>query len=144
MTVVRFDYCSAEPIHDPAGAGEGFDRDTGLFLPHGGSGITLWYGQAADPAGTHSVEQVAELRVDIDSQQGRAALRWLPDGSHAIEFEPIGPIEVWESHDTAQVTIPADLARVSAGTARAAVLEYVATNRRPTNAVWVAAGQPGQ
>jgi hypothetical protein len=29
-----------------------------------------------------------ELRLDTDFDAGRAAPRWLPDGTHAVELEP--------------------------------------------------------
>jgi hypothetical protein len=57
-------------------------------------------------------------------------------GAYTIEFEPVGPIEVWESHDTGVVVIPQELARVSLGAARRAVGEYVATGQRPTCVMW--------
>jgi hypothetical protein len=82
------------------------------------------------------------LRLDIDYDAGRAALRWLPDGSHAVELAESEPIVVMESSDYDVVTIPAELARVSIETARRAVVEYVTTGERPTGVEWIADDVP--
>jgi hypothetical protein len=134
---MRFDYLGAETLTSPAQAAECFDEDTGQLLMHGGSGITLWYGPAIDTDRSYDPEEFAPLRIDVDSQAGRAAIRWLPDRCYVVEFEPIGPIEVFESDSTGLIVIPQELARVSVETARRAVSEYVATGQRPTGVTWV-------
>lgn len=78
------------------------------------------------------------MRLDLDFDAGRAALRWLPDGTHAVELEATEPIVVLESSDDDVVTISAALARVSVDLARRAVSEYVRTGQRPSLVEWVA------
>ncbi|SDM60451.1 Immunity protein Imm1 [Nonomuraea jiangxiensis] len=112
---------------DPERAGEGFDVAVCKILAHGGSGQSLWFG----PEGGEG-----ELRVDIDIEVGRAALNWLADDTIGIELEPGPPITVMWSIDAPFVTVPGELARVSTATARRAVLEYVATGKRPTCVEW--------
>jgi hypothetical protein len=95
---------------------------------HGKRAASYWFA----PTGADDV-----LRLDIDYDAERAALRWLPDGSHAVEV-PVGqPIVVMESSDYDVVTIPAELARVSVQTAHRAVVEYVSTGQRPECVEWV-------
>jgi hypothetical protein len=98
---------------------------------HGKRAASYWFG----PTGAEDV-----LRLDIDYDAERAALRWLPDGSHAIEVPEAGSIVVMESSDCDVVTIPAELARVSVQTAHGAVVEYVSTGQRPTCVEWVTGG----
>ncbi|MEV0607157.1 Imm1 family immunity protein [Polymorphospora rubra] len=93
-------------------------------MPHGGCGQTLTIGPTDHPT----------LRIDIDAD--RAAVRWLPDGSHAADLAPDTPITVYESPDAGLRDIPAALARVDAAAARRAVVEYVETGRRPTGVGW--------
>ena len=81
-----------------------------------------------------TAEQPDVLRVDVDA--GRAALRWLPDGSYAVELDPDQPITVLQSPDLGPVTIPAHLARVSIATARRAIMHYVSTRQLPTGVRW--------
>jgi hypothetical protein len=95
---------------------------------HGKRVASYWFA----PAGAEDT-----LRLDIDYDVRRAALRWLPDGSHAVELEEDEPIVVMESSDYDVVTIPAALARVSVETAHRAVAEYVSTGERPTCVQWV-------
>ncbi|MGC4808719.1 Imm1 family immunity protein [Micromonospora sp. DT233] len=96
-------------------------------MPHGECGQSLTIGTA----------ERAVLRIDIDVDADRAALRWLPDGSYATELAPDTSIAVYESPDTGLCDIPADLARVNTATARHAVIEYVASGQRPTSVTWV-------
>jgi hypothetical protein len=112
---------------DAQDAAKLFEEQARLILPHGGSGQAIWFGTADNPE---------VLRVDIDVDAGRAALRWLPDGSHAVARELGQTITVLENPDWGPVTIPAELARVSAATAHTAVVEYVATGNRPTCVEW--------
>lgn len=132
MTYVMVDYHGhREQLQDLAQAGEIFDDQAGSILPHGGSGQAIWFG----PADGSPV-----LRVDIDVDADLAALRWLPDGSHALQRQPTTAITVMESADGGLVTIPAELARVDATTARAAVLDYLTNGTRPSTVGW--AGNP--
>jgi Immunity protein Imm1 len=95
---------------------------------HGKRAASYWFA----PTGADDV-----LRLDIDYDAERAALRWLPDGSHAIEVPEGESIVVMESSDCDVVTIPAELARVSVQTAHRAVVEYVSTGQRPRCVEWV-------
>lgn len=132
MTVVMCDcHGHREELRDPEEAGAVFDDQVASIMPHGGSGQVLWFGPAdGDPA----------IRVDIDVERGQAAMRWIEDGAHAVDreldLEPGEPITVMESADGGLSTIAASLARVRPETVRAAVLEYVATGRRPTSVSW--------
>jgi hypothetical protein len=133
MTYVMTNYIAdPRPLSDPLQAGETFDEATHEILSHGGCGQSLWFAPAG---GTE------ELRVDIDIEVGRAMLTWLPDNTIGIELEPGPPLFVEWSIDAATVTIPGTLARVSAATARRAVVEYVTTGERPTCVEW--ADEPG-
>ncbi|MFG2058525.1 Imm1 family immunity protein [Micromonospora sp. NPDC048930] len=76
------------------------------------------------------------IDIDIDVEADRAAVRWLPDGSYAVDLDPDAPITVYESPDTGLLDIPADLARVNTATAREVILEYVATGRCPARVSW--------
>ena len=128
MTVVMSDYHGhTQDLTDGRDAGKLFAEQARLLLPHGGSGQAIWFGTPDNPE---------ILRVDIDVDAGLAALRWLPDGSHAVELEPGPSITVLENPDWGPVTIPAELARVRAATAHAAVIEYATTGQRPTCVQW--------
>lgn len=128
MTVVMSDYHGhTEDLTDGQHAGKLFDEQARLFMPHGGSAQAIWFG-------TPDVPEI--LRVDIDVDAGVAALRWLPDGSHAVELEPGPSITVLDNPDGPPVTIPAALVRVRAATAHTAVIEYATTGNRPTCVRW--------
>ncbi|WP_239313173.1 Imm1 family immunity protein [Plantactinospora mayteni] len=114
-------------LSGPADAGERFDEQAESIMSYGGSGQVLWFGPA---------DGSAELRVDVDIDVDRAALRWTTDGRYAVELEPGVPITVLESPDTGLVTVPGELARVTVATARRAVVEYVTAGRRPTSLTW--------
>jgi len=129
LTFAMLDYHGhREKLSGPADAADWFDEQAGTIMSHGGSGQVIWFGP---------VDGATELRVDIDVDADRAALRWLADGAHAVEFDPVAPITVLESPDTGLITVPASLARVTAATARRAVVEYVTTGQRPTCVTWV-------
>lgn len=126
VTLLRDYHGHVYKVTSPEDAGHRFDEQTETIMPHGGCGQTLTIG----------TDHGAVLRIDIDIDAGRAALRWLPDGSYATEAEPDTPITVYESPDTGLMEIPAELARVTPAVARAAVVEYTATGQRPTNIHW--------
>src|SRR4051812_21404304 len=71
-------------VSDPQDAVGRFVDLAEAIMPPDGAGQTIHL-----CAGDRSL-----LRIDIDVDAGRAALRWLPDGSHAVELDPAGPIEV--------------------------------------------------
>lgn len=123
---VVYDICE-EPIPDADAAEKFLDEAATMIFPHGGRAASYWFA----PTGAEDV-----LRADLDFDTGRAALRWLPDGSHAVELPETGPIVVLESSDSPLATIPASLARVSTDTARRAIVAYVATGSRPTAVTW--------
>ena len=128
MTYVMRDYHGhRQELDGPAEAVRQFDEQADAIMSHGGSGQVIWFA----PAGGSDA-----LRIDVDVDTGRAALRWLADGSQAVELDPDMPLRVLESTDGGLVTIPAELARVSVATARQAVAEYVTTGQRPTCVEW--------
>jgi hypothetical protein len=129
---VVYDICTTELV-DAEAAEKFLDFQSTLIAVHGARAAAYWFG----PVDGHDV-----LRLDVDHDSGRAALRWFPDHSHAVEFDPAGPIVVMESSDWDVVTIPAELARVSAETANRAVIEYVDTGQRPTCVQWVPSHLP--
>ena len=126
---VVFDICT-EAIPDATEAAAFFNDQSTLIFPHGGRAAAYWFA----PAGAEDV-----VRLDIDYDNGRAALRWLPDATYAVESDVIGPIVVLESSDCDVVTIPAELARVSVDTAHQAVIEYISTDQKPTCVRWQSA-----
>jgi len=124
---VVFDICEQE-LPDAEAARVFLDKQTLMIGPHGARAHAFWFA----PSGADDV-----LRLDIDYDNGRAALRWLPDCSHAVEQPLAGPIVVLESSDSPLVTIPAELAVLSVETAHRAVVEYIATGQRPPFVRWV-------
>lgn len=128
MTALLSDYYGhSYPLSDPEQAGEMFEDHATAIMPSGTSGQVIWLG---------SEDNQKILRIGIDIDEGRAALRWLPDGTHAVELEPGPAIETYETQDGGRAYVPGTLARVSPGTARAAVAEFVATGKRPTCVSW--------
>ncbi|MFB6398353.1 hypothetical protein [Polymorphospora lycopeni] len=107
-------------------AGRRFDEQIETIMPHGGCGQTITIGPAGSPV----------LRVDIDIDADRAAVRWLPDGSHAVALDPDRPITVYESPDAGLCDIPADLVRLDTTAARQVVVDYAATGDRPASVLW--------
>jgi hypothetical protein len=125
---VVYDMCEEELL-DAEAVGDFLDERSRAIAPHGGRANAYWFA----PVGADDV-----LRLDLDFDAGRAALRWLPDGTHAVELDAVEPIVVMESSDYDVVTVPAALARVSVDTARRAVSDYVRTGQRPTCLEWAA------
>lgn len=127
MEFVMTDYHGHHvPLAGPDDAGEWFDEQASLIMPHGGRGQTIWFGPVDAPA---------QLRVDVDIDAGRAALRWA-DGSYGVQLDPTVPITVLESPDSATIDVPAWLARTDCSTAGLAVAEYVSTGHRPACVTW--------
>jgi hypothetical protein len=114
-------------LADAQEAGRRFAWQADLIMPTGTPGQTIWVGTEDE----HKI-----LRVDIDTDEGRAALRWLPDDAHAVELSAGEAIRVLERMGGGIVTVPGELARVSPATAGAAVAEFAATGKRPTCVCW--------
>ncbi|MFY1700220.1 hypothetical protein ACN28G_00405 [Micromonospora sp. WMMA1923] len=114
-------------LSDPEEAGRRFDEQVRAVMPHGGRGQTLTVGPAVQPV----------LRVDVDIDADRAAVRWLPDNSYATTPEPDTGITVYESADAGLVEIPTALVGLDTATARGLVMEYVATAQRPAGLSWI-------
>lgn len=124
---VKFDTCREE-LADASATEAFLEQRPMRYAPHGGRANAYWFASAADDTDV--------LRLDIDYDRGRAALRWLPDGTHAVELDAAEPIVVLESSDCDVVTIPAELARVSIDTAHRAVVEYIVTGQKPDIVRW--------
>ncbi|WP_159104746.1 Imm1 family immunity protein [Plantactinospora sp. BB1] len=118
-----------EVLPDAEAVSAFFEKRAHRIAPHGRRANAYWIG----PAGGEDV-----MRVDVDYDAGRAALRWLPDNSHGVELDPGAPIVVLESSEHPPVTIPGTLARVSIDLARAAVAAYIRTGQRPSSVAWAA------
>ncbi|ROO63041.1 immunity protein Imm1 of predicted polymorphic toxin system [Micromonospora sp. Llam0] len=130
MKFVMTDYHGhRELLAGPDDAGEWFDEQASSIMPHGGCGQTIWFGPAEAPP---------KLRIDVDIDVGRAALRW-SDGSYGVQLDPTVPIAVLESPESGTRDVSAWLARVSVDTARQAVVEYVSTGQRPACLTWSSA-----
>jgi hypothetical protein len=142
MTHVLIDYMAAdEAVADVVQAAELFDSCVNNIVSDDGYGQTVWIGRADSgyDATSRTLDlKVLDLRVDIDIEVGRAALTWQPDGSIGVEVEPGPPLHIMYSVDAATIVVPGTRARVTADTARRAVLEYVATDQRPTCVEWIA------
>lgn len=131
MTVVMSDYHGhTRTLADGQHVAKLFDEQARLVLPHGGSGQAIWLGTIDNP-------ETLRVDIDIDIDAGLAALRWLPDGSHAVELDTDQTITVLENPDCAPVTIPAERVRVSAATAHAViVVDYATIGNRPACVQW--------
>ncbi|MFJ8582805.1 Imm1 family immunity protein [Micromonospora sp. NPDC093277] len=127
MTLLLRDY-HGHPyeLTSPEDAARRFDEQIETIMPHGGCGQTLTVGTLDQPV----------LRIDIDIDADRAAVRWLPDRSYVADLAPDTPITVYESPDTGLQDIPANRARVATAVARAVVVEYANTGQRPANVHW--------
>lgn len=118
-----------QELSDAASVETFFSRRADRIAPHGSRAFAYWFA----PVGVED----AELRLDIDYDAGRAALRWLPDDTHALELPQAGPITVLETSEDGQLSeVPAELAVVSVDSAHSAIAEYVMTGRRPTLLRW--------
>ena len=84
----------------------------------------------------------APLRIYIDRRAGRAAVSW--QGAPGIEsgVEADEPLIAEDDPKMPPVTIPAERARVTPGTAIRAAREYVETGQRPTCLDWHADTAP--
>lgn len=128
MTYWLADYHGhVEALDGPKNAGAIFADQAEMLMSHGRAGQAIWFGAQG---------QSAVLRIDVDVDRDRAAVRWLPDGSYAVEVPADTPLIVLESAESALVEIPASLARVTVATARRIVEEYVGSRRKPTSVLW--------
>ncbi|MBT8226309.1 MAG: hypothetical protein HKP61_03490 [Dactylosporangium sp.] len=123
----------AEPVADAATLADILDPTQAGFAMHGARAFAYFIAPEEDAD--------AVLRIDLDHDRDRAAIRWLPDATHGIEphadSQPVEPIEVWEAYQGI-VTIPAKILTVSATMARRAAAEYVTTGQRPASLTWTA------
>ncbi|MBC6461072.1 Imm1 family immunity protein [Actinomadura sp. HBU206391] len=132
-------YGNRYEVSDAAGTAEHFDHCSNGYVPHGVRGQSMYLGRvdSTEELRLDLDGSAVELRIDIDVDAGRAAaLRWLPDRSYAVELPPAEMLSVLESESAGLITVPATVARVSPGTARRAVIEYVLTGLRPTGIEW--------
>ncbi|MDP9792372.1 hypothetical protein J2S43_000884 [Catenuloplanes nepalensis] len=143
MTMLLIDYQAyAEPIPDPETAAEVFDDVASMIRQTGRAAQAIWVRPRADGEDV-SPGALTEgyggngdgLRVEIDVEEDRAAVTWLPDGTIAVERPPGAPLTLMWSADAAPITLAGSRVRVSAATARRLVLEYVATGARPTTGI---------
>jgi hypothetical protein len=105
------------------------DQRAMMIAAHGRRAAAYWFAPA------DAEDDI--LRLGLDFESNRAALRWLPDDTHGVELEPDDPIVVMECSDCPVVTIPDELAVVSVETAKRAVVEYLSTGQRPTCVSWL-------
>lgn len=117
-------------LSDAEEAAAFLDQQSVIVNNWGTRGFALWFGVVTDGW------MGGPLRVDLDPDVGRAALRWIPDGTHAVELAPEGPIMVLEDSGKPLVEISGELARVSLGKAWEAVREYVTTGEKPACTRW--------
>ncbi|MGY0232586.1 Imm1 family immunity protein [Longispora urticae] len=126
------------PNHDRAlagidDAGDQFDRWARIgtaWGPHAG----MIFGPLSEGLDSPDEWDSKALWIDADFGAGRAAVRWIPDGSYGVELDtPDGPIIAGFNEPE---EIPAELARVSVAKAREAVIEYVTTGEKPTCVRW--------
>ena len=104
--------------------GEAADR----FFSDGPRGVAIRIGDGE--------RERAPLRIYIDTTAGRAAVLW--QGAPGVEsgVDPDEPLIVEDDPKQPPVTVPAERARVTPGTAIRAAREYVETGQRPTCLNW--------
>ncbi len=128
-------------IADPAEAQEALEDAWGRYYPHGGRGVSVFFGA------TEAGESAAPLRVDIDINEGRARLLWVPTGALArepgIPAHP-RPLVVGQSPYDKAVSVPGDEALVTPGAALRAVVEYAESGQQPGSLEWAVAHAPRQ
>lgn len=134
-TGVWWDVCG-ENVTDGADAAALVWELLGRVQPYGGHGFRCWWG--APVTGDRRTGSV--LQVDIDGDAGRAALCWLPTNEIGVDPD-VAPhhqdITVTVTSDEAPIHVAAAHARVTPGTAIAAIAEYVDTGQKPTRVTWI-------
>ncbi|MEV0648068.1 hypothetical protein AB0I28_22655 [Phytomonospora sp. NPDC050363] len=107
MTTVQWD-ASITTAATPAEVEQWFADHLRMFNPHGTRGTTVRLGP--DDADLADLP----LRIDIDPDTDRAAVRWLPDDHVAVDLPPLAtPLLVCEWTDEETLTeVPGALARV--------------------------------
>lgn len=133
MTYTMWWALDQQDVTDAADVEEAIEEAWGRVYPHGGRGISIRIGPSDDG------EAAAPLRIDIDILEGRAAMRWTRDDTHAVEpaLPPHPrPLTVAGSPYDPPDTVPGDAARVTPGAVLDAAAEYVATGRRPATLTW--------
>lgn len=122
-----------QDVTDPADVEEAIEEAWSRVYPHGGRGICIRLGPTAGG------EQAAPLRIDIDILEGRAAVRWTPDGSHAVDpgLPPHPrPLTIAGSPYDPPDSVSGELARVTPGAALGVAAEYVTTGERTAELDW--------
>ncbi|GAB1640223.1 Imm1 family immunity protein [Krasilnikovia sp. MM14-A1259] len=108
------------------------DELSRAIWPNGGRAVTLQVGQWPDL-------ENAPLRISMDYDAGRAAVRWVPDGGWGVEPNVAPHHEdlhvLVDSHEPVE-TIAACKARVTPGGVRRAMWEYATTGQRPSSLEW--------
>lgn len=101
----------------------------------GSYGRAYWLAPVTD---TERPRWAPALRVDLDPQTGAGAARWLDGDLTGVEsgYEAQVVI-VSEAPGEPLVWVPPTIARASYAAARASVLRYVETGRRPGNLRWI-------
>lgn len=121
-----------QDVSDPAEAEDVIEQAWSRVYPHGGRGVIVHIGP------TPSGQDAAPLRIDIDILEGRAAIYWTPDDSHAIEPDLPShprPLTVAGAPDEPTTTVPGIIARVTPGAALLAAAEYIDTGQRPSTRI---------
>ncbi|WP_018351722.1 Imm1 family immunity protein [Longispora albida] len=133
-------HVGAELQASPADAAATLAFYEGSVNLHGFRVFTFWVGPA-QPGWDHNVSPgTAELRLDVDYENQRAAVTWLADGTHVNEIDPPATPLVTLDPFTGQDTVPAQVATCSLTSAGVILAEYVATGTRPSAYPWVSAG----
>lgn len=120
-------------ITEPADAQEALEEAWARYYPHGGRGISIRFGD------TESGEGSAPLRVDIDLNEGRARVVWLPTGEFGAEPDlppHPRPLLVGLSPYDEPTSVSGGEARVTPGAALRAVGEYAEDGQRPRCLHW--------
>lgn len=134
MTIEIMWDVSITPTPTGAAVHEWFDAHLRMLNPQGTRGYTVRLG----PDDADEVDAMP-LRIDVDPDAGRAAVRWLPEHLLAAALPPADqPLRVseWTDYD-GLIEIPGQLARVDVATAVALAAAYVDSGERPAGVEWV-------
>ncbi|GIG63504.1 hypothetical protein Lfu02_78760 [Longispora fulva] len=104
--------------------------------------FTYWIGPVTDGwTESHLSRGTATMRIDVDYDRERAAMTWLPDGTHVAEVDPPtdGPLL---THDplvedgSGDIEVDSSLATTTVGAAIYALAQHVDTGTKPTGVTW--------
>ncbi|GIG63505.1 hypothetical protein Lfu02_78770 [Longispora fulva] len=101
--------------------------------------FTIWIGPVPADWDDHQTVQRADaqLRIELDHDQHRIAVTWLPDGTHVIDSEPTGEFTVVDPfQDAPAAVVPAERTVASLDAARRALAGYITTGTKPADMVW--------